>query len=150
MASVAIVTDSGCDLDGQTAKELGVRVVPLHIRFDSKDFLDQVELSREEFWARCEASSQLPSTAAPSSGAFEEAFRSAADEGASGVLCITLASALSATHQAALVAARAVQEEIEVVVLDSGSVSLAQGLCVLEAAEAARSDPHPKSGHRRV
>ena len=50
---------------------------------------------------------------------------------------MSLASALSATHQAALAAAEAVRSSIEVVVVDSGSASLAQGLCVLEASRAA-------------
>lgn len=137
MAAVAVVTDSGCDLDPEVAKAAGVEVVPLHVRFDSKDFLDQVELSREEFWARCEAGRDLPSTAAPSTGAFQEAFLRSAEAGASAAVCVSLASALSATHQAALAAAEAVRSSIEVVVVDSGSASLAQGLCVLEASRAA-------------
>ncbi len=79
----------------------------------------------------------LPETAAPSPGAFEEAYRRAADEGAAGVVCVTLSSELSATHQAASVAAAAVEGDVAVRVVDSRAVTLAQGLMAVAGAQAA-------------
>jgi len=43
----------------------------------------------------------FPETSAPSPGAFSAAFSAAADDGATGVVCVTLSSKLSATYQAA-------------------------------------------------
>ena len=39
------------------AKEHGIRIVPLTIRFGDEEFLDREELSTSEFWKRCDSSS---------------------------------------------------------------------------------------------
>ena len=78
----------------------------------------------------------LPSTAAPSPGAFEQAFRDAAAAGATGVVCINLSSKLSATIQAAETAAKAMAGELPVRAVDSKSVSLGLGTICIEAAKA--------------
>ena len=76
--------------------------------------------------------------AAPSPGAFQEAYQRAADEGAAGIVCVNLSSALSATYQSAVTAAQSVAGRVPVRVVDSRSVSIAQGLMVLAAARMAR------------
>ena len=60
---------------------LGIEIVPLSIRFGDDEFVDREELSTDEFWARCKASPTLPSTAAPSPGRFEQAYRRLAEDG---------------------------------------------------------------------
>ena len=137
MARVRVVTDSACDLPPALATEHGVVVVPLSIRFGSEEFTDGSAIPPDEFWARCAASAVLPETAAPSPGAFQEAFTKAADDGYDGVLCINLSSGVSATIQAARTAAGAVGDRIPVRVIDSQSMTMGQGLVVLEAAERA-------------
>ena len=134
---VRIVTDSSCDLDAAEAEELGVEVVPLSIRFGSEEFTDRVDLTVEDFYAKMAASAALPETAAPSVGAFEQAFRRQADAGADAVLCITISSKLSATMQSAENAAKAVGDDIDVRVLDSLSVTAGLGTIVRLAAQAA-------------
>ena len=68
MARVRVVTDSACDLSAALAKEQGITVVPLSIRFGSEEFVDGTSLSADDFWARCAASPILPETSAPSPG----------------------------------------------------------------------------------
>ena len=135
--TVRIVTDSSCDLPGEITAQHGITVVPLTIRFGEQDFIDHVDLSTAEFWARCAASEELPATAAPSIGQFEQAYRSLAGEGATGIVVVSLSSELSATMQSAKLAAEAVSGSIRVEVVDSQSVSLGLGMMVLAAAEAA-------------
>lgn len=133
---VKIVTDSAGDLtDAQTA-EHDIAVVPLTIRFGDEEYTDGVDLSASDFYAKMAELDVLPATAAPSPGAFEEAFRKA---GAAGdpVVCINLSSALSATMQSAKTAAEALQGEVDVRVLDSVSITAGQGRQVLAAAKAA-------------
>lgn len=139
MAGVRVVTDSACDLPDETLNELSIGLVPLRIRFGSEEMVDRVELSTKEFWARCGTSSQLPATAAPSPGQFQEAFEAAAASGADGIVSINLSSKLSATIEAAHQAAKAVEDRIPVRVVDSLSVSLGLGLVVTEAARTASS-----------
>jgi DegV family protein with EDD domain len=99
--------------------------------------VDRVDLSSSEFWARCSTSAELPSTAAPAPGAFEEVFRNAAAAGAEGVVCVNLSSKLSATGESAQAAARAVADVVPVKVVDSLSVTLGLGMIAVESARRA-------------
>jgi DegV family protein with EDD domain len=139
MAGVRIVTDSACDLTREEADELGISIVPLTIRFGDEEFIDVVDLSVADFYRRMADSADLPETAAPSPGAFETVFRALAAEGATGVVCINLSGELSATIDSARNAARAVEGDIDVRVLDSRTLTAGLGTLVLEAAKAARN-----------
>ena len=136
---VAVVTDSSCDLPANLVDEHAIEVVPLSIRFGDEELVDRQDLTAKEFWARCASAPTLPETAAPSPGAFEEAFRRAAGRGADGVVCINISSKLSATIQAAQAAARAVEGDLAVRVVDSRSVTMGLGMIALEAARAGAS-----------
>jgi DegV family protein with EDD domain len=137
MPGVRVVTDSACDLPNDLAVELGIEIVPLTIRFGDEEFVDRRDLSPKQFWARCATSPVLPETAAPSAGAFEETFRAAKAAGADGVVCINLSSKLSATYQAAQVAANTLEGELPVRVVDSLSVTMGLGSIALTAARLA-------------
>ncbi|MGH9030775.1 MAG: DegV family protein [Acidimicrobiia bacterium] len=137
---VRVVTDSACDLPEELVAELGIEIVPLSIRFGHDEFVDRQELSTEEFWRRLGESSVLPETSAPAAGAFETVFRTLADDGATGIVCINLSSKLSATMQAAQVAAKAVDDSCPVEVVDSLHVTMGLGNLCLAAARAAQ-DP---------
>jgi DegV family protein with EDD domain len=119
--------------------EHGIAIVPLTIRFGNEEFIDMVELSPEEFWERCKRSSTLPETAAPSIGAFSDVFHKAVSEGHDGVVCITLSSQLSATHQSALAAAEQMSVDFEVRVIDSRLATMGVGMLALQASELAQS-----------
>ena len=62
-----------------------------------------------------------------------------ADDGAEGVVCITLSSKLSATYQAAVMGAESVADRIRVRVVDSLLATMAEGLTVLDAVAAAEA-----------
>jgi hypothetical protein len=135
--SVKIVTDSSCDLPDELVSQFGIDVVPLTIRFGAEELVDRADLTPAEFWARCATSAELPSTAAPAPGAFEEVFRKAAAAGAEGVMCVVLSSKLSATGESAQAAARAVADVVPVKVVDSLSVSLGHGMMAVQGARRA-------------
>jgi fatty acid kinase fatty acid binding subunit len=134
---VRVVTDSACDLPQDLVDQYGIEIVPLTIRFGDEELVDRKELGTGEFWRRLAASPVLPETSAPSAGAFEEVFRRLADDGADGIVCINLSSRLSATMQAAQVAAKAVDQDCPVEVIDSLQVSMALGSLCLTAAQRA-------------
>ena len=135
---IGIVTDSACDLPEELVRQHGIEIVPLSIRFGDEELVDREQLSTDEFWARCAASSELPATAAPAPGRFEQAYRRLADDGATGILAVTLSGALSATLQSAELAARTVADDgVDVRVVDSRTVSLGLGTIVLACAERA-------------
>jgi DegV family protein with EDD domain len=131
------VTDTACDLPDDVLAEHGIGLVSLRIRFGDEEYVDRTELSTKQFWARCAEYEGLPSTAAPSPGQFQEAFLAMAAEGADGVVCVNISSKLSATIESARQAAAAVADRLPVVVVDSLTVTLGQGLVTICAAEAA-------------
>lgn len=142
MTRIRIVTDSSCDLPPALEAQHAIAIVPLTIRFGSEEFVDRKDLTPKDFWRRCAAASVLPETAAPSPGAFEEAFRTAAgEEGVEGVVCITLSAGLSATFQAAELAAKNFSAEpgigIPVRVIDSRTLTMGLGNLCLSAARVA-------------
>jgi DegV family protein with EDD domain len=136
---VRVVTDSGADLDERVVAEHAVTVVRLDVRLG--DFGPEVTStwSPEEFWSQCAKTPELAETSAPSPGAFQAAFSKLADEGAEGVVCVTLSSKLSATYQAAVLGAETVADRIEVRVVDSLLATMAEGIVVLDAAAAAEA-----------
>ena len=137
MSSIRIVTDSASDLTDELIEQWGIKVVPLIITFGDTPLVDRKELAPEDFYARMAAAEELPTTAAPSPGHFEEVFRSLAADGATGIVCVNLSYELSATGPAAVTAAQTVSDLIEVRCVDSRSLTSGLGSIVLEAATAA-------------
>ncbi len=134
--TIRIVTDSACDLPEAVARELGIEIVPLTIRFGDEEFVDRRDLTPSQFWAKCAASSTLPSTAAPAPGEFEATYGALADQGASGIVVINMSRELSATIQSAELAARSFSR-VPVSVVDSRTVTLGLGTIVRAAARIA-------------
>lgn len=134
---VRVVTDSTSDIPRALASSLGLEVVPLSVRFGDESFLDGVELSASAFLDRLRVASDLPKTSQPPPTAFEAAFRRAlaADE---DVLCVTIASGLSGTFNAARLAAEAVDAR-RIRVVDSRTTTMHLGWGVVEAARAAHA-----------
>lgn len=137
MPGVHIVSDTASDLPPAMAEEHGIELVPLTVRFGDEELVDRRDLTPADFWARVATSPVLPETAAPSPGAFEDAYRRAAAAGASGVVCVTISSALSATFEAARLAAEAAADAVPVRVVDSRAVTMAEGTVALTAARLA-------------
>jgi DegV family protein with EDD domain len=139
---IRVVTDSACDMPEELVAELGIEIVPLTIRFGSEELVDRVELTNRGFWDRLATAATLPETAAPSAGAFTDRFRALADAGAEGIVCVNLSSRLSATMQAAQVAAQSVRDRCPVEVIDSLTCSMGLGnLCIAAARRANEGAP---------
>lgn len=128
-----IVTDSSSDLSKPQADRLGVTVVPLSVSFGAEVFNDG-DLSHDGYWEKAKGPS-WPKTSQPSVGAFEEAFARLVDEGCQ-VLCLTLTSHHSGTHNSAWTAAQRFGDKVTVI--DSLSVSAGLAWQVIAAVEAAR------------
>lgn len=136
MAGIKIITDSASDLPVDEATRLNVEVIALSIRFGDEEFVDRRDITPTAFWERCANTTDLPETAAPSPGAFQQAYEQAKADGFDGVVVITISSKLSATYQSAL-AGKEAMGDYPVEVIDSQAVTMAQGLLVITVAEAA-------------
>lgn len=136
--AVRIVTDSTCDLSPADAERYGITVVPLTVFFGEEAFLDGVEISGADFYARMVASKSLPRTSQPSVELFQDAYRSLAGDGVE-IVSIHVSSRLSGTLNAASIAREVVKHDVHVDLIDSYNVSLGLGLIVLEAARSAQA-----------
>jgi DegV family protein with EDD domain len=138
-SAVRIITDSACDLPDSVVQSLGIEVVPLFIRFGDDELVDREQLTTTQFWERCSVESDLPSTAAPSPGRFEDTVRKLQGEGATGVLIINLSGELSGTIAAARLAAEKMKASLDVRVVDSRTVTMGLGAIVVACARAAQA-----------
>lgn len=133
---VRIVTDSTSDIPKDWAEELGIFVVPAIVTFGMESFREGVELSTSELYSRMVISPHHPTTSQPSAGEFMEAY-SKASEGGHELFAIHLGSAFSGLINSARLGVE-MMPQAPVTVYDSGLLSMAMGLLVLEAARAAK------------
>jgi DegV family protein with EDD domain len=136
MCAIAIITDTDSSLSPDLAGRYHIGLTPINIHFGEETFRAVFDIDDAALFARVDREGRLPTTSAPSPGQFQAAFASALDEGADAVVCICVSSEISATYQAATTA-RDLMPDRDIVVIDSRTVSMAQGFMALAAAEAA-------------
>ena len=142
MDPFAIVCDSSHDLPPDVSQQLHLTVVPYTINFGAESSLDEGAMTLEEFAElldRYEKGKGYPTTAAPPPSRFLEAFKSHVKQGLSRILIITISSKLSKTYDAAVRAVEMAKEEYPdsvIEVVDSLTVSMAEGMLILEAGRA--------------
>ncbi len=135
--TIRIVTDSACDIPQALVEKYNITIVPLTFSFGDKEFIDRVSLTTEEFWKHCADSPILPQTAAPAPGQFTQAYRTLIQQGASGILVISLSRELSATMQSAETGAKEPGVTVPVRFVDSRSASMGEGITVIAVAKMA-------------
>lgn len=133
--SVYIVTDSTSDIPNDQLDDLPIIVVPLYVILNGKSYLDKVNLTRKSFYETLPTSEPHASTATPAPEQFMKAYDMAADRGAEAVFSIHISQTLSATFQSAETAAKQ-YTRIPVYPIDSGNLTMAEGLIVIKAAQA--------------
>jgi DegV family protein with EDD domain len=117
-----IIIDSTTDLAESFRDK--VMVVPLIVSFGEKEYLDGVELTREDFYRKLESGDVFPKTSQASPAVFENVYREVREKGMDGVV-ITLSSDLSGTYQSACIAAA---DFPEIHVVDSKNVAVGAGI----------------------
>jgi DegV family protein with EDD domain len=138
MKEVMVITDSLSAIPPELAKEYDVMVIPYHLIFDGKSYLDNT-LDRGELFTRLESYQNLPAHSACTPGEILEAYEKAS-QGVKSILFIALSSSMSADYNAALQAKESAKQElpdIAIEVVDSRSVVSGELLVVLAAARAA-------------
>jgi DegV family protein with EDD domain len=136
--TVKIVTDTASDIPQQVAQEMGIIVVPLHLRFGTEVYHDGVNLTTAEFYRKLISSRKLPTTSAPSPGEMAEVYDKLSAE-TSEILSIHTSSKFSAIYEAALRAKEQMKKKCQVEVIDSMSGIMGDGLIVIAAAETAKT-----------
>lgn len=111
---VTIIADSASEVSQETAKEWGIKVIPLKIRFGEEEFLDGVTLSNKRFYEKLIESDELPKTSQISPADYEDCFKAAVEAG-DEVVCLTISSGVSGCVQSANIAAAEYEGKVYVV-----------------------------------
>ena len=97
MKKIAIVADSSVALTEQETKELGVYITPLSIIYDQKEYMDQVEITREDIVKLLNAGTLL-GTSQPNLGVIIKTLEEIKSKDYDHVFILSLSAALSGTY----------------------------------------------------
>ncbi|MFC1908097.1 DegV family protein [Chloroflexota bacterium] len=139
MQKVAIVTDSISCLTKEIVTQYGIKIVPINIYLGDKVYKDWVEITPSQAYEFFLKDPKLFKTSPASPGGYLKAYREASNQ-TNDILCVTLSSKLSTGYEMACVAKEQAKSEfsqISIEVLDSRSVTAAEGFIALAAARAA-------------
>ncbi|QQK76980.1 DegV family protein [Salicibibacter cibarius] len=136
MEKIKIVTDSTTDLPKDILEKYCIHVVPLSIQIDDESYIDQVDISSDDFLKKMSHVDTLPKTSQPAIGNLMQRFEEMGEDG-SQILAIFMSSGLSGTYNTARMAATEVSADVTVV--DSTYISSALGFQVMEAAKMANA-----------
>lgn len=129
----AIVTDSIADIPQDLADRYQITIIPAILTLNGESYLDGSGLSRVDFYAQLPSLRALPTTAAPSIEAFQQAYDILFTRGIQRIISIHVAGNLSGIFSIATTAAKAFGNRIHMV--DSRQVTLGLGFQALAAAE---------------
>lgn len=135
MKNIKIVTDSSCDLNKDIIDKYNIEIVSLNVAFGDDIYVDG-EIENHEFYKMMDNSPELPKTSCPSPEKFMNSYEGEEDN----IIVITLASKLSGTYSTAVLAKKLFEEKYpnkNVVVIDTETGSVGQGLLVTKAAQLA-------------
>lgn len=136
MTNISIITDSDCSLPLSLTDKLGIRQVPITVQFGEEILKSGVDINDVQLFQRVDSEGKLPTTAAPAPGDFLSAYQAAfKQDKADEVICFCVSGAISATYNAAKVAAEEMSDK-KITVVDTETLSMGQGYMVLAAAEA--------------
>lgn len=143
---IAVITDSGTDVDATFARVHDVRVVPLRIIYsDGSTFQSGVDISPDEVVRRL--AEEIPTTSLPSPKQIQATIEQARDDGYQSAVVVTIASALSATNQTAHMVAESM--DFPVTVVDTKSIGMMAGFVVERAVEMIEAGaPYEELGDR--
>ncbi len=138
-AKVAIVTDSIACLTRELVDKYKIAIAPIPIRFGDKLYRDWVDITPSQAYELFLKDPDSFQVAGASPGSFVDAYHEASKH-AKNILCITLSAKISGANNAAHKAKEHVQKELphlSIEVLDSETVTAAEGFVALAAAKAA-------------
>lgn len=135
---IQILADSACDLTNAYLEEYNIKMLPLTVHLDDKDYEDEFDISPQKIYTAMR-SGKNPTTSQVSPQIFKTIFTSFAKEN-KPLIYVGFSSELSGTFQTANMIAQEVKEaypDAPIHMIDSKCASIGYGLVVLHAAKLA-------------
>ena len=133
-----IIADGACDLYGENADKIGVKIVPFYVSFDESTYKKEgEEVGIREFYKEMvDNSTVFPKTSMPSVQDYIDVFEPVIKAG-EAVLCICITTKFSGSYNSAVNAKNMLMEDYPkaiIEVIDSTLNTVEEGIFVKEAA----------------
>jgi DegV family protein with EDD domain len=130
--STHIVMDGAGDLPGDWIKEFDIHVIPINIQYGDKTYLQGVDLSDNDFYKVADRNAMIPKTSQPTPQQFVDFYQRIAKLGDT-IISLHVTSKLSGTFSSAVMAARELAGQYNIIPFDSATGSAALGYMCKEA-----------------
>ncbi|CCL82822.1 TPA: DegV family protein [Clostridioides difficile] len=131
---IKLVCDSLCDIPDEISEKDYIEIVPLTVIFNDREYIEGVDIKKEEFYKKVKEIKQIPKTSQATYMEFKEVFDKFITEGYH-IICITGAANASGTFQSAMIAKNDVNENEKIHIFDTRNLSLGSGQYVIKACE---------------
>lgn len=121
---IKLIIDSSADSPDFICKDELVTILPLSIIFGDTEYVDRVTITPTEFFQKLKEEKTPPKTSQITPATFLEAFKKELDAG-NQVVCLTIASSASGTHQSAVIAKNELGSE-DILIIDSNMLCLGE------------------------
>ena len=128
---VIIATDSAADFELEELEKMNITCIPMSVSFGNETYLENISITKNEFFERIAADKNFPKTSQPSPGMFEKVFRQAEENG-DEVVYIPLSSGISGDYQTAVMVKDSIGYD-KIYIVDSWTCTGGQRLLVEEA-----------------
>src|SRR5690625_139689 len=145
---IAVMTDSTAYMPKELRSTYNIYMVPLSVTINGETYMEEVDITMQEFYQKVKTAKHLPTTSQPSIGAFVEKFEELA-QSYDAVITIHLSKKISGTYQAAISAGQMV-DGIKVYAYDSELSCMPQGIYAIEAAKMAQQQKTPEQIIKRL
>jgi DegV family protein with EDD domain len=140
LANFKIICDSCSDLDLETASKYDIEIISFYCSLDRINYLrEHIDISNEEFYEKLISDKTLyPKTSFPSEKDYLDKFNYFLNDGID-ILYISMSSKLSGAYQSVVNISKGLSEKFpdrKIVVVDSKSGSMGEGLLAIQAAKA--------------
>lgn len=113
---IQVITDSTSDMPEGMANELGVRVIPIYLRFGDKTYRDGVDITKDEFYSMLASSPVYPATSQPNPEDFTSVYKQYC-KNTKGIVSIHISSKISGTHNSATIAKKTLERHCPIKVI---------------------------------
>lgn len=141
---VKIISDSTCDLSEELIEKFDVQIIPLNILLGEKEYRDGVDITPDEIYVWSDANKTTPKTSAVGMDVAVDAFRKNLEQGTE-IVAFSISEDMSTTANVMRLAARELEAEDRVHVIDSANLSTGIGHLVIEAAILAQGGADAKT-----
>jgi DegV family protein with EDD domain len=133
-SSIALVTDSSCDLPQQVIDDYQIHVIPYNLSFGDTLFLDKITITPQQFYTLLKTVKEIPKSAIPPLKTVQSLFSFLASHYES-LIVVSISDGLSGAYKQAVEASSAVKDK-KISLINSKHLSGTLGLIVLRIAQA--------------